>query len=110
MAGLNVAAYSTWAIANLAGAMFSAQFAGSGANTKVLGFALPCMFAGLLVLQLKARPRMRVGIVVAMASAALAVALQTAQPGPWAVILATLVGATFGLTMERWTSAPKSSR
>src|SRR4051812_40791904 len=48
MAGLNMAAYSTWAAANLAGAVFSAQFSGSALNIKVLGFALPCMFAGLL--------------------------------------------------------------
>ncbi len=110
MAGLNLAAYSTWALANLAGAVFSAQFSGSAANIKVLGFALPCMFAGLLVLQLAARPRIRVGLAVAMFSIALAVAVQSAQPGPWAVIVATVFGATLGLILERWTSVPKSSR
>lgn len=113
MAGLNVAAYSTWAVANLAGAVFSAQFAGSAVSTKVLGFALPCMFAGLLVLQLKARPRMRVGVFVAVMSAGLAIAVQSVWPGPGAVILATLFGATLGLLIERWerwTSAPRSLR
>lgn len=110
MAGLNVAAYSTWALANLAGAVFSAQFAGSAANTRVLGFALPCMFAGLLVLQLAARPRVRVGLVVAFFSAGLAVGVQAAHPGPWAVIVATLCGATLGLMLERWTSVPNSLR
>ncbi len=110
MAGLNLAAYSTWATANLAGALFSAQFAGSAANTKVLGFALPCMFAGLLVLQLAARPQVRVGLAVALFSAALAVAVQASHPGPWAVIVATLCGATLGLALERWTSVPNSSR
>ena len=110
MAGLNLAAYSAWALANLAGAAFSARFAGSAATVKVLGFALPCMFAGLLVLQLAARPRLRVGIAVALFGAALAVAVQTAFPGPWAVIVATVLGATLGLVLERWTSVPKSSR
>ncbi len=110
MAGLNIAAYSTWAMANLAGAVFSAQFAGSAANTKVLGFALPCMFAGLLVLQLAARPRIRAGLAVAFFSAALAVAVQAVHAGPWAVIVATLFGATLGLALERWTSVPKFSR
>ena len=110
MAGLNVAAYSTWALANLAGALFSAQFAGSASNTKVLGYALPCMFAGLLVLQLAARPRVRVGLVVAFSAAALAVVVQAAHPGPWAVIVATLCGATLGLAIERWTFVPNSSR
>lgn len=110
MAGLNLAAYATWAMANLAGAVFSAQFAGSAANTRVLGFALPCMFAGLLVLQLAARPRVRIGLAVAFFSAALAVIVQAANPGPWAVIVATLCGATLGLMLERWTSAPTSLR
>ena len=110
MAGLNLGAYSTWALANLAGAVFSAQFAGSAASIKVLGFALPCMFAGLLVLQLAARPRVRVGLAVALLGATIAVLVQSAQPGPWAVIVATVVGATLGLVLERWISAPKSSR
>jgi len=110
MAGLNLAAYSTWALANIAGAAFSAQFAGSAAAIKVLGFALPCMFAGLLVLQLVARPRVRVGIAVGIFAAALAVAVQTLHSGPWAVIVATVFGATLGLVLERWTYAPKSSR
>ena len=110
MSGLNLAAYSAWAAANLAGAVFSAQLSGSAANTKVLGFALPCMFAGLLVLQLKARPHLRVGLLVALLSGGLAVAVQAIHPGPWAVILATLLGATLGLVLEQWTSAPKSSR
>lgn len=110
MAGLNLAAYASWAAANLAGAVFSAQFAGSAVATRVLGFALPCMFAGLLVLQLAARPRLRVGLCVALASAVLALAAQTAQPGPWAVIIATFFGASLGLVLDRWTSVPKSSR
>lgn len=110
MAGLNLAAYSTWAAANLAGAIFSAQFAGSAMATKVLGYALPCMFAGLLVLQLAARPRLAVGLCVAGVTAVLGVAVQSARPGPWAVILATLFGATLGLALDRWTSGPKSSR
>ncbi len=110
MAGLNLAAYSTWAAANLAGAVFSAQFAGSALATKVLGYALPCMFAGLLVLQLAARQRLGVGLCVAGVTAVLGVTVQSAHPGPWAVILATLLGATLGLALDRWTSGPKSSR
>ncbi len=108
MAGLNIAAYSTWALANVAGAVFSAQFAGSATGTKVLGFALPCMFAGLLVLQLAARPRIRLGLAVALFSAALGVLVQSLHPGPWAVIVATVAGATLGLGLERWTSAQRS--
>lgn len=108
MAGLNLAAYATWALANLAGAVFSAQFSGSAANTRVLGFALPCMFAGLLVLQLSVRPRVRVGLAVTVIAAVLGVAVQSFIPGPWAVIVATVAGATLGLGMDRWTYARKS--
>jgi predicted branched-subunit amino acid permease len=68
------------------------------------------MFAGLLVLQLATRPRVRVGLAVAFFAAALAVVVQAAHPGPWAVIVATLCGATLGLALERWTSVPSSSR
>lgn len=109
MAGLNWAAYSTWGLANLAGAAFSAQAGGSATSLKVLGFALPCMFAGLLVLQLAASP-LRTGLLVAILSGMLAVAVQSVSPGPWAVIVATVTGATFGLVVERWISAPTSSR
>ncbi len=110
MAGLNLSAYSTWAAANFTGALFSAQFAGSALATKVLGFALPCMFAGLLVLQLAVRPRLGVGLCVAGFTAALGVVAQSTRPGPWAVIVATLLGATLGVFLDRWNSGPKSSR
>jgi 4-azaleucine resistance transporter AzlC len=101
MAGLNLAAWSTWALANLAGALFSAQLAAAPGATRVLGYALPCMFAGLLVLQLAAHPRLRTGLTVCAFSAGLGVAVQAFWPGPWAVISATLAGASLGLALER---------
>lgn len=113
MAGLNLAAWSTWALANLAGAVFSAQMAAFGGATKVLGFALPCMFAGLLVLQLAhlaSRPRLMTGLIVATSAGVLAVAAHSLKPGPGAVIFATLFGATLGLLLDRWISARTSSR
>jgi branched chain amino acid efflux pump len=106
MAGLNMAAWTAWAAANLAGAALS----GFAADTRVLGFALPAMFAGLLVLQLAAHPRFGVALVVTLAAAAAALAIQLAAPGPWAIIGATLLGASLGLSLRRWTFAPKSSR
>jgi 4-azaleucine resistance transporter AzlC len=104
MAGLNLAAWSTWAAANFAGA----ALAGFAANTRALVFALPCMFAGLLVLQLKAGPSMRAGLAVAAVSAITGLAVQSLYPGPWAIVSATVVGATLGLVLERWKSAPNS--
>ncbi len=104
MAGLNLAAWSTWAVANLAGAALS----GLASDTRALGFALPCMFAGLLVLQLRQRPRRHAALAVALVAGAAGVGAQLAIPGPWAVVGATLLGATLGLALERWTSAPSS--
>jgi 4-azaleucine resistance transporter AzlC len=104
MAGLNLAAWSTWAIANLAGAALS----GAARDTHALGFALPAMFAGLLVLQLRIQPRMREALVVALFSGAAGAGIQLATPGPAAVIGAALLGATLGLLLERWKFGPNS--
>jgi 4-azaleucine resistance transporter AzlC len=100
MAGLNLAAWSTWAVANLAGAALSA-YAG---DTRALAFALPSMFAGLLVLQLRLRPAWSAAIIAAAAG----VAMHRLWPGPWAVVGATLLGASLGLAIERWKSARSS--
>jgi predicted branched-subunit amino acid permease len=100
MAGLNLAAWTTWAMANLAGAALS----GSVGDTRVLGFALPCMFAGLLVLQANSFPALRSPLVVAVASAAFALFVQSRFPGPAVIIVATLAGATLGLVLQRWTA------
>jgi 4-azaleucine resistance transporter AzlC len=104
MAGLNLAAWSTWALANLAGAALSA-FA---ANTRALAFALPCMFAGLLVLQMKGHPRLGAASAVAGTAALCGVVVQKLYPGPWAIVAATVISASIGLTIQRWKSAPNS--
>jgi len=100
MAGLNVAAWSSWAVANLAGA----ALAGLAPDTRALGFALPAMFAALLVLQI----RNRLSVLVAVIAAAAGLAIQLVRPGPWAVVGATLLGASLGLALQRWKSAPSS--
>lgn len=104
MAGLNVAAWAAWAAANVAGAALSHL----ARDTRVLAFALPSMFAGLLVLQMKSSKGARAAVTVALFSAAVGVAIQLAAPGPWAVVGATLAGASFGLGLQRWTSARNS--
>jgi 4-azaleucine resistance transporter AzlC len=104
LAGLNVAAWASWATANLAGA----ALAGLAPDTRALGFALPAMFAGLLVLQVAHQPRRGVALTVGICSALIGVAIQLVQPGPWAVVGATLLGATLGLLLHRWKSAPNS--
>lgn len=63
-----------------------------------LDFALPALFCALLVLQI--RDRMQIGI--ALATGMLAVAFTIWGLDRWAVILATLAGATLGVLWERW--------
>jgi predicted branched-subunit amino acid permease len=104
MAGLNLAAWSTWALANLAGAALS----GSIGDTRVLAFALPCMFAGLLVLQVHSFAALRTPLIVAGFSAAAALLGKALLSGPAVIILATVAGATLGLALQRWTSARNS--
>ena len=104
MAGLNLAAWTTWACANLAGAALS----GSVGDTRVLVFALPCMFAGLLVLQLHSFAARRSPLIVAGVSAAFALAGKAFIAGPAVIIIATVAGATLGLALQRWKSVPSS--
>lgn len=100
MAGLNLAAWGAWALANLAGA----ALAGLATDTRALAFALPAMFAGLLVLQIHSR----LSVAVALFAAAAGVAFQLVVPGSWAVVGATLAAATGGLFLKRWKSARRS--
>lgn len=63
-----------------------------------LDYALPAMFIALLVMQI----RDRVQIAVALLTGTLAVGLLLAGVNQWNVILATLVGATLGVGIEKW--------
>ena len=67
-----------------------------------LDYALSAMFIALLVLQIK--NRIQVG--VALLTGALAVGLTLIGLDQWAVILATMVGATIGVIWENWTKTP----
>jgi 4-azaleucine resistance transporter AzlC len=106
LAGLQVCAWLAWTAANLAGAHVSAQAAG----LEALAFALPSMFAALLVVMLAGHPRGRVALLVALGAAALALALQRVAAGPWAATLAAGASAAAALALERWKYARKSSR
>ncbi len=63
-----------------------------------LDYALPAMFIGLLILQIKDR----VQVAVAVLAGLLAVGLVLVGVDQWNVIIATLVGATFGVGVEQW--------
>lgn len=106
MAGLNLSAYASWAVANLAGALAG----GLVEHTRALGFdfALPAMFAALLVLQFAEQASRLRALAVALTASALSVGIALALPGNWNIIIATVAGATLGAALELWTSGPKS--
>lgn len=107
MAGLNLSAYASWAAANLAGALAG----GLVSHTRALGFdfALPAMFAALLVLQFAQQASRLRALAVTLAASALSVGIALALPGNWNIIVATVAGATLGAALELWTSAQTSS-
>jgi len=69
-----------------------------------LDYALPAMFTVLLALQLKTYVQ---GIVVLL-TGLLSVVLLRAGIDQWNVIVATLLGATFGIIIEQWTKKSSS--
>ncbi len=69
-----------------------------------LDYALIAMFVALLVFQLKGPKTLS----VALLSGLLSTALLLAGVDQWNVIIATLVGATFGVLLESWTKPPSS--
>jgi len=124
MLGLNLSAYSVWALANLAGALLGERVG----SVRALGFdfALAAMFGALLVLQLSAQARapeperagsargagsagVAAGVMVALLAGALSVAATLSLPGHWNILLATFVAATAGMLLQQWKSANTSS-
>lgn len=69
-----------------------------------LDYVLPAMFVALLVLQI--RDRIQIG--VALLTGVLAVGLMLIGINQWSVIAASLVGATIGVVLEKWTKKQSS--
>lgn len=67
-----------------------------------LDYALPAMFIALLMMQLKDFFQ----LIVAIATGVLAVALLLAGLDQWYVIVATVIGATLGVSLEKWIKKP----
>lgn len=101
MHGLNVTAYLNWLIANLAGAMLADWI--SDPEQYGLGFALPAMFIGLLVLSLLGRGKLKLDIAIAIIAAAVAVGSALLFSGSMGIIIATIVASTIGMAVDkRW--------
>ena len=97
---VNVMAQAAWVSGSVLG-VIGGQFV-PDPKPWGLDYALPALFIALLVLQI--RDRLQVGVAVLTGLAA--VGLTLLGLGQWAVILATLVGATLGVIGERWTKTP----
>lgn len=97
MVGLYTSAYAGWFLATVTGAVVGAAF--TVPDALALDFALPAMFIGLLAGQLRTRPA-----VVAAALAAVVAVMGDTVLGNWSVMIASVVAATAGVGVARWTS------
>ncbi|HWI65753.1 MAG TPA: AzlC family ABC transporter permease [Symbiobacteriaceae bacterium] len=98
VAGLHVTAQSSWVIASVVGAL-AGHLVGD-TNALGLDFALPAMYVGLLMPNLRGEDRTaRLGaaLVAAVLCAGMAVLFPSSS---WGIILATVVAATVGVMFQ----------
>ncbi|WP_394699728.1 AzlC family ABC transporter permease [uncultured Pseudodesulfovibrio sp.] len=95
--GINCIAQVSWILASWVGFVAGASIP----DVKPLGidYALPAMFIALLIMQTKNKMH----VLVAGFSGLMAIILVQAGADQWSVILATVIGATFGAGVESWT-------
>lgn len=100
--GLNITAQFSWVMSTTLGAAIGNIIP----NPEVFGlhYALPAMFIGLLVIQIRGK----LGIIAAVCAAVLSLVIKQNMPGNWNVILASIITATMGVILELWME--KSSR
>lgn len=102
---LNFTSQFFWIISTVAGAAVGNIIPDPGAFG--LQFALPAMFIGLLIIQIRSGP----GVLLALFAAMFSVLLKLLLPGNWNVIIASILTATIGVIVETWKSksSPSSS-
>jgi 4-azaleucine resistance transporter AzlC len=100
MFGLNLTAYLNWLLANIAGGVFGEWLASPEAYG--LDFALPAMFIGLLMLQLKERSKWRADLIVAASAAVIAAAGSVLISESAGVLIAIIAAASIGVWIEKW--------
>ncbi len=100
--GINVIAQSAWVGSTALGLAASTLI--TDVRPIGLDYALPAMFIGLLLGQLKSRQH----LVVAVTAGALSTALMLAGLGQSHVLAATVIAATIGLGVHAWTSRRSS--
>lgn len=100
--GINVIAHSVWVGSTALGLAASTLI--TDVRPIGLDYALPAMFIGLLLWQLKSR----LHLLVALAAGALSTALMLAGLSQSHVLAATIIAATLGLGAHAWTSKRSS--
>lgn len=100
MLGLNLTAYLNWIIANIAGGFFGKWIP----NPEAFGldFALSAMFIGLLILQILSQKKYFVDITVGLCAVVIVIAVSFLFSGSIGIIVATILGATIGMVIEKW--------
>ncbi len=101
MMGLNITAYLNWLLANTIGGIFGQMI--PHPESLGLDYALTAMFIGLLVLQMEERAPDPIKIGVALSTAVFVIGISFLFSGYIRVIIATLLGTTLGVMIERWT-------
>ncbi|ASZ62705.1 MULTISPECIES: AzlC family ABC transporter permease [Bacillus] len=98
--GLNITAYINWLLANVLGGIFG----GLVTDTESIGmdFALPAMFAGLLVLQILSKTNKALEISIAIFTIFCLIAVNYLMPGMWAVMVTTIIASTVGMVIKKW--------
>lgn len=93
----------TWVISTVLGAAVGNLIP----DPQVFGlqFALPAMFIGLLVMQMKDK----MSVIIAIIAVILSLSIKIYFPGNWNVILASVITATIGVMMEKWTTSLSKS-
>jgi len=94
---INIVAHITWVLGGWMGVVVGQLLV--DVEPLALDYVLPAMFIGLLVMQIKSRTQVWVALLAGTAS----VAFLLLGFSQLHVIIATIIGATFGAWMEGWT-------
>lgn len=102
MVGLNITAYLNWILANIIGGLVGSMI--TNFSKYGIDFALPAMFAGLLVFQLLSeKSKLKLYLLVIIFTIMTFFIANIILPGIWSVILTAIIGSTFGLWVElKW--------
>jgi 4-azaleucine resistance transporter AzlC len=101
--GLNLTSQAVW----IASTVIGASVGNIIPDPSVWGlhFALPGMFIGLLVIQMKER----LSIVIALVAFSLSLTIKIIVHGNWHVVVASVITATIGVIIEKWIAKSSQS-